>query len=214
MLHWLKRAGADMQRDKRPHDAAFGQCRQNGIVEMQARRRRGDRPGFARVDRLVARGVVRSRHPRDIRRQRHVAMLVQPCHERPRAGESQAIEPVVPRLDTGTRVTRQAQRRADARRMACAQLRPRLVVGHDSLEQQLDLAARGLARKDAGVDDPRVVEHDEIARAQQSRQVREREIREPRAVDMQQATAAASRRRRLRNQRFRKVEREIGKGQV
>ena len=68
--------------------------------------------------------------------------------------------------------------------MARAQLHPRLVAADDAFEQQLDVAARRLCRREPRLDDPRVVEDEQVAGAQ--KRGRSREAR---------SVSAASRRR-------------------
>ena len=58
--HVLKRAGADMQRHERRLTPMLATAREHRGIEMQTRRRCGDRARFARVDGLIARRVVSS----------------------------------------------------------------------------------------------------------------------------------------------------------
>ena len=84
--------------------------------------------------------------------------------------------------------------------MTRAKLEPRLVLRQHSLKQQFDPAARGLARMEPRLDHARVVQHQQVARRDQPWEVGEREVGERVRADVQQATAGALRRGRLRDQ--------------
>ena len=179
---------------------------------MQSRRRRRDRPRVARIDGLVPDLVVRRRRPRDVGRQRHFAVRVEPvCHRR--HAEAEVKEAVGPLDHLGFDTARQLQPAAGFRRMTRPQLEQRGVGAGDALEQQLDAPAGGLGRGHARLDHAGVVEDQEIAWPDERRQVGEREVAAPTALDVQQPAAGALGRRRLGDELVRQVELEIARRQ-
>jgi len=112
-----------------------GQLRKELVVEVQAGRRRGDRARMTRVNRLVTLAVARVARVRDVGRQRHLAVTLEPRHDVRDAFEPQLEEPIVARQHRGAHATRQFQRAARPGRMARAELHPRFVGRGDALEQ-------------------------------------------------------------------------------
>ena len=69
---------ADMQRHEGMPDAGTRRFNQHALVEMQAGRWRRDGAGISRIHGLVALAVVLGVRARDVRRQRHLARILQP----------------------------------------------------------------------------------------------------------------------------------------
>ena len=150
---------------------------------MQGGSRRGHRARILREHGLVAAFVVgrigvgdrAALGALDIRWQRHVAM---PLHQRVRVVAEREAEqrPVLLRPAAGQgggEAARHLQLRADQRLLADLQ------VGHDltplqhALDQQLQFAAGGLFAKQPRFHHQGVIEHHQVAGAQQRRQVAE-----------------------------------------
>ncbi len=72
----LESAGTDVQCDVRKLDAACSQASQQIVAEMKAGSRRRDRAGLRRVNGLIAQNINRIGRMIDIRRQRHLAVLL------------------------------------------------------------------------------------------------------------------------------------------
>jgi hypothetical protein len=96
---------------------------------------------------------------------------------RQRIGAQLDLEQIVAATDVvSLHTARQRHRHVGSQRLA------RVCVGENApplqhaLEQNLDLSACRLAANDASRNHPRVVEHEQIARAQQRRQIREAQI--------------------------------------
>ena len=167
--------------------------RQDFLCEVQARRRRRDRPGFTREDRLVAQPVFGRVRPMNVRRQRHVANLLQALIDVAFAMELDRAVPVqAPRKDFSL------QALAEVDPFAHAHLASRMherqpgfaVSGNRPQKEDLHLPAEvlmtlGVARADgksshagapaiqAGGEHARVVEHKTIARPEEARQLPE-----------------------------------------
>ena len=205
-----ERSGADVERDPGDGDTVGFERGKERRVEVQSRCRRGDGAGRAREDRLVARLVVDFRRARDVRRQRNGAVTIQIVEERHVAKQAQLEKAIAASDDGGARTARKRELAADLWRMADAELEERAIGREHALEQQLDLAAGRLRRLEARLDDPRVVQHDEVAGRDESRQIGEREIGERGAIDVQQPAAGAFGRGHLRDQLARQVVVEVG----
>ena len=111
----LEGAGADMQRDVGELDAALAQCIEDGGIEVQARSRRRDGAGMARVDRLIAGVVERVGRSRDVGRQRHLAMAVEVVDYRDTVVEAQKKKAAVALDDRRRHIARQIDARSDTR---------------------------------------------------------------------------------------------------
>ena len=161
-----------------------------GLVEVQAGGGRGHRAGRARVDGLVARRVVGVPGARDVGRQRHCAVALEPVEELAGAVEVQQEEAVLACLDDRVRTTREVDAPARLRQVARPELGPRGIVADEPLDQHLDASARRLAAERPRVDHARVVEHREVPGTQQRRQVGEAAVVERLAVDVEQPARA------------------------
>ena len=210
VLHGRKRTGANVKCDKGSLDTTGGQCGKSRVVEMQTRRGGRHRTGGARVDRLIAFRVRCIRRPPDVRRQRNLAIGVQPGQQRTRVVEADKMETIVAVLHDGRRAARKLQWGSRAWGMTRPHLHPRFIRAGDPFEQDLDFAAGGLVRADTRLDHPRVVADDEIARLQQRRQVGEIAIGVTVHTDVEQSTARTLHGRRLRDQFRRQRVVEIG----
>ena len=208
----LKSASTDVQRDAGALDAARLQIGQQRRVKVQRRRRCGDSTGRAGKHGLIALGVFCGIRvvaalllALDVRRQRQVAV---------------ALHQVVGRL-SGRAVQRKAKQRAvlvwpapqqqrikaaaapsaghvddSAGQRFFADLHVRydfiaVAFGQHALDQQFELAATGLLAKHARFDDAGVVEHQQVASAQQAGQVFKDAIDRLRGAAVQQARGAA-----------------------
>src|SRR6185369_2859518 len=103
----------------------------------------------------------------------------------------------------------QEQHAARLRRVTRAKLEQRFVGRERTLEEQFDASAGRPSRKEARLDDARVVEHDNIAVIYKARKVRECEVFADASLDVQQPAVAAPYSGRLRNEPGRKVVVEI-----
>jgi hypothetical protein len=113
----------------------------------------------------------------------------------------------------GLKAARHAQHGAGARLLAHLHVRGHRAVGQHALDQQLQLAAAGLFTEQARLDDLRVVEHQQIAFAQQRGQVTERAVDRRSAAAIQQARSAALGRGVLGDEFGRQSEVEIARGE-
>ena len=106
----------------------------------------------------------------------------------------------------------QRDRHVGSQRLARVCVRENAPPLQHALEQDLDLPASRLAANDAGRNDARVVEHEQITRAQQRRQIREPQVVQSccRVLQMQQAAPRSLDRGPLCNQIFRQVVGEVG----
>ena len=172
--HRLKSPGSDVQRHERRAHSHFAATREHRFVEVQTGRRRGDRAGLARIDRLIARRIVRFCRPRDVRRQRHRAVLFE---VRQRIGAELQLEQIVAATDVvSLHAAGQRYRHVAAQRFARVRMREDAASFEHALEQDLHLPACGLAADDARRNYARIVEHEQVAGAQQRRQIREAQI--------------------------------------
>ena len=232
-LDGLEGARAHVQRDVCALHATRGQRGEHARVEMQRRRGRGHGAGLAREHGLVALGVLRflgglrsiGRLLRAlyVRRQRHVAVAFQErvgrrigCVCRPLQREAKqrpvGVGPAPEqrgREATALRPARDQQRAAHAWLFAHFHVRDDLVACENALDQQLQLAAAGFLAKQARLEHARVVEHEQVARLQQRRQVTKDAIHGLRAAPVEQARGAALGRRVLRDQLGRQREVEV-----
>ncbi len=119
-----------------------------------------------------------------------------------RRAEFDLGESAAPRDDPRALLIGQLEVRTRAQGFTGTRLEQAAVLVQYAFEQQLDLAAAWFARKQPRVDDASVVEHQQIARAQESRQVAKHEIAKLAActIEREKPTRAALRRRRLGDQ--------------
>ena len=199
-MHRLERPRADVQRDVRKRDAGSGKRGEHRLIEMQTRRRRGDRARVARVYRLIARFIVGAGGTLDIRRKGHGAVLVEVLADRHRTVESQLEESIAPARHHCVRAPRKVDHPTDARRVTRTKLKERLPRTGDPLEQQFDLSAGGLGRPYPRLDHPRVVEDEKVVRCNETGKIGEDVIGQRFVVDVKQPTAGARGRRGLRDQ--------------
>jgi hypothetical protein len=102
---------------------------------------------------------------------------------------------------------------ARARGLAGADLGQCFVIAGQTLDQHLDASAAFLAAVKPCVHDPRVVEHQQVARHEPARQVADRAVRQRIVSDHQKAAGAAFGRRCLGDQFFGQRVIEIGQGE-
>ncbi len=133
-------------------------------------------------------------------RQRHLAVTLERPHRTPRKLEHPEV--VLAAHDPGLEAVGEEDAAAGRGRLARAQLDQRPLTGDHALEQYLDAPAGFLAAVEPRGDHARVVEYQQVTRAQQGRQVGEAAVGQPpaRPVEVQQATVAAPRRRMPRDQ--------------
>jgi hypothetical protein len=210
--HGLERARADVQRDRAAFDAARLDRREQRGVEVQRRGRRCDGARLGGEHGLVATLVVGPVVAGDVRRQRHVAVPLE--QDQRIVGKAQREERSVgaaasEHLDLETFAGAQADATARLRRLARAQLREDAVVRLDPLDERLDGAAARLGAEQARLDDARVVDDEQVAFAQQPRQVAEDEVARPGAGAVEQARGAPLGGRMLRDQLGRQREVEV-----
>jgi hypothetical protein len=206
----LESAGTDVQRDLRGLDTACAQRFQKVAVEMQPRGRRSHRARPAREHRLIALAVGRRIRPRDIRRQRHVAVTFQQDERVFRGVEFQDEEfPFTPehaRLEG----TLQVQTRPRLGRLARTHLGQQTVRVQHPFHQYFDATTAVFATVQARGNHPRIVQDQQIARTQQSAQVAESAIHDQAlAIQTQQAARRAFRERFLGDQINGKIEGKI-----
>ena len=206
----LEGAGTHVQRDIGECNTAVLQAVKQRLIEMQARRRCGDRAGMPRVHRLIALGVGGLGIPCDVRRQRDVAVTIEIGFERNVGIEPHAKKPAVALEDRGLATALEEHAVARPGRVARGELQPRLGGSDDPLEQQLDLAAASLAAVQPRADDPGVVEDQKIAGREQGWQIREHAVVELRLCDMQETACRTRCRGHLRDELGRKGVVEIG----
>ena len=205
--HRLEGACADVQGHAGNAHAALVQAREQGLVEVQPGGGRGHRAGVARIDRLVAPLVLGIGRMRDVRRQRQHAFALE--HVQHRRIEAQQPELAVALEHLGPCRAEQ-QPRARARRLARAQLRQRLALAGDALDQHLHAPAAGLGAAQARAQDAGVVEHQQVARREQPGQRVEAQVGQRTVRHVQQARGGTLHARMLRDQLGRQLEVEVG----
>ena len=210
--HGLERACADMQGDITGIDAAFTQHLQQCLVEMQTRGRRRNRTGLARIDRLIALVVGGLRSAIDIGWQRHAPDPQQQFLQRLDGFETQPEEFAVTAEHTDFGAVVQEDARTHLRFLANPELRARLVRAGHALDQDLDRATTFLVPEQSRRQHAGIVEDEQVAGAQQRRQIGEAAILEtPRSrIDDQQPARRALGQRALRNHFGRQIEMEVG----
>ena len=190
---------------------AASACEQLG-VEVQRRGRRRDRARLRREHRLVATLVVGAVVAGDVGRQRHVAVALEQLERIVGKAQLESEPSAPPRPSTSASKPSPLPRRRrlpGLRRLARAQLREHAPVGLDPLDQGLDRAAARLRAEQARLDDPGVVDDQQVAFAQQPRQVAEGEVARRFARAVEQPRAAALGGGMLRDQLRRQREIEI-----
>ena len=204
--HRLERAGADVQRDAGYANALRLQTAEDRVVEVQAGRGGGDSARNAGVDRLVAILVRRVGLAVDVRRQRHAAETL----EIGRDGLAE-IEPVELALAPDHRDCAVANEYRSSRleRLAGPHLAERLALPVEAFDDDLRLAAGILAADQAGLDDARVVDHEEVSRVEQIDDRLETAMPNRVASQFEQTAARAVRRWSLGNQLVRQLEAEV-----
>jgi hypothetical protein len=192
-LDRLEGAGAHMQRDAGALDAARLQLVEQGLVEVQRGGWRRDRAGRAREHGLVAALVLGAVAMFDIGRQRHMAMLLHQAvglGAEPEAKQRAVVlGPAAQQL--GAEAADHVQQRARQRFLADLHVCDHLVAVEHALDQQLDLAARGLLAVQARLDDLGVVEDQQVARLEQAGQFLEDAVDRRAAGVVEQTRAAA-----------------------
>ena len=194
--HRLEGAGADMQGEPGALRPTLCDAREQRVVEVQAGGGRGDRAGFAGIDRLVARLVGLAGGALDVGRQRQLAVALEQ-REQVLAGRKAQVEELAHAAEhLDLEGVRQPQPAAGLRRLARAHLGERLVWPDRSLDQHLDLAAAVLDAVQSGVDDAGVVEDEQVAGIDALGEGGEHRVGEPRRgillrLHHQQAAGAA-----------------------
>ena len=174
--HRLEGARADVQGDRAALDAARRERREQLGVEVQRRGRRGDRAGLRREHRLVAALVVGAVVAGDVGRQRHVAVALEQRSGSSGKRSSNSEPSAPPRPSTSTSKPSPLPRRSrlpgfgDLLARSCASTRDRGSIRSTSTSTAPPLALRA---EQARLDDAGVVDHQQVAGAQQRRQVAE-----------------------------------------
>ena len=197
--HRLEGPGPHVQRQERGFHAGRAQRLDQRRIEMQAGGRRRHRAVAGRVDRLVALAIERGVRPVDVGRQRHVPDGLHHRERRAILGKFQLEHVLVPAQHAHARglaalVVEQEDLAAGLRRLAGAQLRQHAASAEQPLHQHLHGATGGgLAAEHACRDHARVVEHQQVARTQQARDIGEPQVLRPlaRRVEPEQAAARA-----------------------
>lgn len=200
-----------MQGDPGDADSHFAYGREQVLVEMQPGGGRRRRAAFTGIDRLVAQFVGRCRLALDIRRQRQAAMAL----EEPGriAGKPQAVELAGAPQDFDIEGVFEPQSTAGLRRLAGSHLGQDLAAVEQPFNEYFDLPPTVLVPQQAGMQDPAVIHHQQVATAQPSRQIDKHGIAAAVAVQYQQATGRSLRQGRLGDQLRRQCVIEIGEGQ-
>jgi hypothetical protein len=165
---------------------------------------------MAGVNGLVAFPVGGRVRARDVRRQRHVAeALEQAGQSRTGAAETEKRAVATDHFEPAAVLEHDPPARPQ--RLAHAQLGEALAVVEQALEHDLHPAAGFLAAEQARGNHPGVVEDQQVARGQQSRQIAKSRIRHDPAVpvEAQQAAGRTLRQRLLRDQLGRQIEMEV-----
>ena len=154
----------------------------SALIEMQPRRRRGDRPRCSREHGLIARlvGLVRQRA------QCTAATEPRRTHRRTSStlrSKFEAIQ-ITATLDHRRRFIERLEQHDASRlqRFADADLTQRAPIALDAFDQQLGRAARVLASMQTRANHARVVQHEQIVRRQQVGQIREPLMRDRIAI--------------------------------
>ena len=181
-------------------------------VEMQRRRRRGDRArplgehGLVALDVLAVVGAV------DVGRQRHVAVALEQFQRLGRKAQAKERGVAAGAAEhLGVEGVGEADDAAGLRRLARAHLRDHDAVGLDALDQRLDRAAARLDAEQARLDHRRVVDDEQVAGAQQLGQIAKAPVVRRRGAAVEQARGAALGRGMLGDQLARQREVEIAR---
>ena len=143
-------------------DALGLQLIEQGLVEMQARRRRGDGAGHLVEDGLVARFIELVGIVLDVGRQRQAAMRLDQLEH---VGlEVQSKEFAGALAHRHVEGVGQADAAAGRRRLRGAHLGQHGALVQDTLDERLDLAAAFLHAKEARLEHARIVHHQQVAR--------------------------------------------------
>ncbi|MCY1430792.1 hypothetical protein D9M71_467470 [compost metagenome] len=189
--HRLEGAGADVQGDERGFHALRADRLEQRLVEVQPGGGCGHRAGALGVDRLVALAVVRFVRTIDVGRQRHVA---DPLQQRQHfLGEAQLEQRVVALQHLRLAAALDEDGRARLGRFARTHVGQHAVAVQHAFDEDFQLAAGSLLAEQARRDHPGIVEHHQVARAQQFQHIGELPVRQfaARAVQHQQAAGAA-----------------------
>ena len=197
--HRLEGAGTDVQRDRRDLDALRTQAVEQRVVEMQAGGRRRHRPRRAGIDCLIALTIERLIRAIDVRRQRHVPDPVKNLRQSAFARQFNLIKSVVAFRQHGHGdAVVEVEATARRRRFAGAQLHPGAAIVEQAFDQQFHAPAGLLGAQQARRQHACIVDHEQVVRAQQGRQVGELEIATGAGGPVQRQQAAfRARRRRL-----------------
>jgi hypothetical protein len=186
---------------------------QHGVVKVQGRRGGRHRAGGLGEHRLVAAHVIGFVGVGDVGGQGHVAVLLQQLERV--AGEFQVEQPAVrpaAAQHLGIKGVGKAHDAARLGRLAGTHVRQHLVVGQHALDQGLDRAAGLLGAVQPCLDDPGVVEDQQITGLEQRGQVAEHAVHGRGATAVEQARGAALGSGMLGDQLGRQLEVEIAEG--
>ena len=201
-----------MQRHLREPDAHLPQTGQHGLVEVKARRRGSDGSAVARVNRLIPRLIGDIVRTLDIGRQGDMTLLRHEIGE-VALDQTEPIEIIFALTHDEPRPTVEIDRAPGLGRLACADLGQCRARIQEALDEDLHPTAGVLAPEQPGTHHPRVVEYQEIARPEQSRQIGKEKVTTAltRRVERKQARRAAIGQRALGDQVGRQVIVKIAK---
>ena len=151
----------------------------------------GDGPRLLRIDGLVALAVLRGRRPLDVGRQG--CFTDRPEQRLDRFVEAEPEAAARAFLDSGRRPAVQRDAGAPVHPPSRTQQAPPFGLRRALDQQDLDPAAGRPTRPESGGNDPGVVDHEQVARIEQVRQVAEGSFRRGAAHDEQATLTACSR---------------------
>src|ERR1700733_10558541 len=204
--HRLEGAGTHMQGDERMAYSARLERGKSVGVEMQPRRGRSHGAEDARIHGLIALAIVAFRLPRDVGRQGYFAVSLE--ESRHLAREPQ-MEQIALSSEHARRMTSgQFDRGARLQALAGAQLHQRGVRRQGTFEQNFDASAAFLEAECTRRNHARIVENQQIRRAQQGWEVAKLKVapRSGGAIERQHPAGGARRRGPLSNEFLGKIE--------
>jgi hypothetical protein len=172
----LEGAGANVQGHVIDADAARRQRSEQGFVEMQSRSRCCRRTRLAGIDGLVALLVGSLVGPRDVGRQRHMAVAGEQGLDIGAVDAAQIEERTVATEDLEGAAAGNFDDRTGLGFLADLDVEQAAIGGQQTLQQQLHLAAGALAAVQPRRPHAGVVEHQQITRAQPARQLADRAV--------------------------------------
>gem|GEM_PF-4308998 len=208
--HRLKGPGTDMQGDVGGCDALLSQRSEHGLVEMEARSGCSDGTGALRVNGLITLPVAALVGPIYIRRQRHMTDALEQRQNGLAKAQLEKTLLTPQDLRLATAVDEDAG--AGLWRLAGTHMSQHTLRVQHTLYQYLELAARGLAPEQPRRNDPRIVEHHQIARPHIVKQISKAAMTKgtARPFENEETAGAALGKRIASDQRFGKLKKEIG----